>query len=76
MFLVPNLAAGTSYTFKVRARNEFGFGDFSQEVLILCAFAPEPPATVTTTNSNSDIVIAWSEPVLNGLLITQYTVLI
>ena len=76
MYLVPDLTAGTSYTFKVRARNEFGFGDFSQEVLILCAFAPEPPGTVTTANSNSDIVISWSEPELNGLLITEYTILI
>jgi hypothetical protein len=51
-FTVIELANAVDYTFKVQARNDFGFGDFSSEIVIACAAWPEQPFEVTTTNLN------------------------
>jgi LEA14-like dessication related protein len=43
---------------------------------MLCAFIPDPPLTVTTTNSNELVTIDWSEPVNNGSPIIAYRIFI
>jgi hypothetical protein len=46
------LVAGTTYEFKVLSRNSYSFSDYSDDIALLCAFIPESPTTVTTSNSN------------------------
>lgn len=45
------LTAGETYVFRVEARTVYGFSLPSAELSLLCAFIPEPPLTITTTNS-------------------------
>jgi hypothetical protein len=40
---------GITYTFKVKARNEFGLSDFSATISILAAEVPAQPDVPTTS---------------------------
>jgi hypothetical protein len=42
-YIVTGLTAGTTYKFKVQARNQYGYSDYSVEVVILAAQAPSVP---------------------------------
>jgi hypothetical protein len=46
------LTAGTTYVLTVESRNSYGFSVVSEEITLLCAFVPEPPLIVTTSNLN------------------------
>jgi hypothetical protein len=63
---------GVTYTFKVKARNAFGFSAFSAPVAILAAATPDQPTAPTTTVSGSDILVSWTEPNDNGSPILGY----
>ena len=56
----------------MQARNEYGFSDYSNEVSILSAIAPEKPATPTTTVAGDTVIIQWTEPFWNGSPIEAY----
>jgi hypothetical protein len=43
---------------------------------LLCAFKPEPPLTVTSSNNGDLVTIAWDEPVNNGFVIDSYRIFI
>jgi hypothetical protein len=60
----------------VEARNSVGYSAPSASVTILHALIASAPATPTTTNSGTNVVIDWTEPADNGAAITSYTVLI
>jgi hypothetical protein len=70
------LTAGTTYVFTVESRNSYGYSAVSDELTLLCAFIPDPPLTVSTTNLNDMVVFDWIEPVTNGSPITAYRVYI
>jgi hypothetical protein len=40
----------------------------------LCAYTPDPPLTITTTNVNELVTVLWSDPIANGSPITAYKV--
>jgi hypothetical protein len=75
-YTATSLTAGVTYQFNVEARNSYGYSVISDNIKLLCAFIPEPPASVTTSNLNDQIVVAWVEPVTNGSPITAYKVFI
>jgi hypothetical protein len=74
--LATGLTFGTTYEFKVEARNSYSFSAFSETITLLCAFKPDPPTVLTTTNQNDFVVIDWNEPINNGIEITGYKVYI
>jgi len=67
---------GTSYQFKVRAANKWGFGNFSNVVSILAAGVPEQVTSVSTAidPTTGGVKISWTEPDDNYDSITSYTV--
>jgi hypothetical protein len=69
-----NLNFGTTYEFKVEARNEYGYSLDSDVLSLLCAFKPEPPLVLSSANSMDRVVITWDQPVNNGAEITGYLV--
>ena len=75
-FTATSLTAGVTYQFKVESRNSYGYSAYSSPITMLCAFIPEPPTTVSTTNSADQVVISWSAPVTNGSPITSYRIYI
>ena len=75
-YTATGLTLGTTYEFKVEARNTNGFSLPSADFIILHATAPETPSAPSTTNSATDVYINWSAPDSNGASITSYTVTI
>lgn len=75
-YTATGLTAGTTYLFIVESRNSYGYSVVSDEITLLCAFKPDPPLTVTTSNSNDLVVIDWVEPITNGSPITGYKLFI
>lgn len=65
-----------TYKFKIRAKNRWGFGPFSEEVAIVASGAPYKVLNVTTyvNSQNGNVVVLWTSPVTNGASITSYLV--
>ena len=66
----------TVYTFTVSAQNSYGYGANSTTVDILCAFVPQPPISVVTSNFGNSILIDWTPGATNGSPITAYAIYI
>jgi len=65
-YTVTGVTAGKTYELKVEARNSYGYSASSSVLTLLCAFIPDSPTTITTTNVNDKVSVTWSEPVANG----------
>jgi hypothetical protein len=52
-----NLDFGTTYEFKVEARNSYSYSAYSSAIPLLCAYIPEPPLTITTLNVNELVTV-------------------
>ena len=72
---IYNLVNGTSYTIKVQARNEAGYGDWSSTVTATPFTAPTEPLNFNATGGDTQITATWSPPQNNGgYPITQYVI--
>jgi hypothetical protein len=66
-FTMTGLANGTTYTFKVAARNAIGTGPQSVESnAVTPRRVPDPPTNVTATAGNGEATVSWSAPAFNG----------
>lgn len=64
-----NIVSGLHYRLRYRARNEIGFGDYSDIAYILTASAPNNPTIMSVTIVGTDVIISWSMPYNSGSLI-------
>ena len=73
---VTGLSAGTSYTFRVLAKNAIGDGPYSAaSAAFSAATTPDAPTTVVATQGVGQMGVTWSAPVNNGgSAITDYAV--
>jgi hypothetical protein len=71
---VTNLVPGASYTFEVRAVNQFGNGPFGVSNAIVAKGAPATPSAVTAVRGNGSATLAWTPGNDNGSAITGYLV--
>lgn len=69
-----DLVLGTTYEFKVEARNEIGYSSASEIYSILHALAPEQPSAPTSENSGTDVLISWTAPGERGSAIASYII--
>jgi hypothetical protein len=76
--VATGLEPGNWYQLKVKAKNAFGWSDYSDVLEIKAATWPEAGTAVTTQvdEVSGDIQITWVEPYDNADTITQYEVLI
>lgn len=72
--VVDNVMQGESYQFKVRARNIYGFGAFSDVSTVVASSRPGEPEIATTTTQGTGSVIGFFAPDTNGAMITAYTI--
>ncbi len=70
------LTAGVTYEFKIESRNSYGYSTYSSSISLLCAYVPDPPATVSSSNLADKVIITWSSPITNGSPITAYKIYI
>ena len=71
-FVANNLQMGTTYRFKVAARNSVGYSELSESVSVLAAEVPSQPAAPTTTLVGANVYIDWTAPSNGGSPITMY----
>jgi hypothetical protein len=71
-----DLTAGLTYQFKIESRNSYGFSPYSSSITLLCAYVPDPPTTVSTTNLGDKVAITWSSTITNGSPITAFKIYI
>lgn len=71
-FGVQSLVAGLEYKFKIRAHNIYGFGDYSDEAVIIPDAVPAMMNSVVTTLAYPMVTFAWEEPFNNGRQILAY----
>jgi hypothetical protein len=57
--IVTGLVAGSAYQFKVRARNIYGYGDFSDIQVLVPDAVPDMMTTPLTSLSFPNLQIAW-----------------
>jgi hypothetical protein len=67
---------GTSYKFRVRALNVYGWGSYSNEFTLLNSDVPAQMQVVTTSISGTNFHINFVAPSSNGETISGYSVMI
>lgn len=73
--LIIGLRPGQSYRIRVRASNECGWGEWSDEIIgDTAATLPGPPDPPTCSSKNSNTIrVSWNPPIeINGAAIKQY----
>ncbi len=73
------ISAGSTYKFKVQARNAVGLGTESAEFSIIAASTPGLPTALTRDNVNTSktqAAFTWTTPISNGgSAIIDYTIM-
>jgi hypothetical protein len=67
---------GTSYTFKVLARNAYGESAYSTELQVLAAQIPDPPSTPVTSVQGLGVLVDWDIISTGGSAILGYRIYI
>jgi hypothetical protein len=75
-FIVTGLTPGHWYNFRYRAKNDFGWGDFSDPVSVQAATMPVKIAPIQTSIVGKNIRISWFAPYNRGDPIHYYTIVI
>jgi hypothetical protein len=71
-YLAIDLTFGVTYQFKVESRNSYSYSPYSETITLLCAFKPDPPLVITTTNTNDLVTVNWDDPIWNRYVIHAY----
>ena len=76
--VAQGVAFGDQYRFKVRAKNYWGWSDFSESLVIKSATYPDPmvPLTTEVDAATGDVKFSWIAPYNNEQEITAYEILI
>jgi chitodextrinase len=67
-----SLTAETAYTYRVRAYNVAGWGNYSTEKSATPYTTPNAPSAPSVSPGNGQNVITWTAPANNGSTITKY----
>ena len=69
-FTVLSVVGGTNYQFKVRARNIYGYGDFSNVLIASPSDVPDKMSIPTVELSLTDVKFTWILPDSHSSAIT------
>jgi hypothetical protein len=76
MNIYDGLVVGQVYNLKVRARNVYGFGEFSDTALITASTWPSKPENPPVTETaGTNVRVTFKPPVTNGDVITGFNIL-
>lgn len=74
-FTVTGLTGGQNYSFKVRARNVYGYGQqFSSELIVQASDLPGQPNIVSVGLDSTNVVISWVPPQSHFSPIDSYNI--
>jgi len=79
LYTKTGVNAGTTYKFKVQARNAAGLGTESTEFSIIAASTPGLPTTLTrdeVNTSQTQVAFTWTAPTSSGgSAVIDYTIM-
>jgi hypothetical protein len=73
--VITGLTAGAEYKFKVRARNVYGYGPFSEISTLIPDAVPDMMSAPGTTLTYPQVRVSWVSPIDNGNTITSFEIL-
>jgi hypothetical protein len=73
-YIYYDTVAGRRYEFKVRARNVYGYGEYSEVLVVQTGDRPDTMPELDTRAVGSIIQITWDEPADNGYSVDDYDV--
>jgi hypothetical protein len=74
--LASGVVAGTTYKFRMRAQNKWGFGGFNGVAEIEASAVPGPVDAPSSEISGTNALISWTAPEDYGSTITAYKVVL
>ena len=74
--VTTGVVQGQSYEFRIRAKNIYGWGEFSDQITIRASTYPQQITSITTSidSSTGGLRIDWVAPFANGESIDSYKV--
>ena len=66
---------GSNYKFKVRARNIYDYGEFSDELVVSASDLPGKPVIPVVSLIGTDVIVSWVAPTSHFASIDKYDVL-
>jgi antitoxin (DNA-binding transcriptional repressor) of toxin-antitoxin stability system len=72
----PAVVAGGTYRFRYRASNKYGWGPFSDVLVVAAAAEPGEPAAPVTSITDIFVKLHWVAPDPKGSPLTEYEILI
>lgn len=69
---MQNLIPGSTYRYKVRAKNSCGLGPYSPEIIIQMQGVPDKMQPVQASTDGCQVLFRWNSPNSNGLAINDY----
>lgn len=73
-YIYTPLTQGTTYSFKVDARNSVGYSAESNTVSILAAQVPDQPSAPITVIEDTNLRVSWLAPNNRGSVIQAYSI--
>jgi len=73
-YTIVGLIPSRSYTFKARARNIYGYGPFSNSVIIKTTDKPYTMDPVSSSASGLNVILSWNPPQTGGEPIDSYEI--
>lgn len=73
-YIETRVTGGSTYRFRYRVKNIFGWSVFSNILTAYPGVAPDTPASISTENSGTSVIISWTEPYNGGDKITSYLI--
>lgn len=73
-YTVAGLLTHMPYKFRLQAKNIYGYGPISDEVIIFTTDVPHIMDTVVTSYEGDDVKLTWTEPSNGGYPILEYTI--
>lgn len=74
-YTVSGVSGGSQYKFAVKAKNIYGFGTISSELVVTPSDVPGKASIPTTANSGTDVVVTWTAPSDHQSSIDAYEVM-
>ena len=77
--MTQDIVSGETFNFRYKARNIFGWSDYSESVAIIASDVPSQPLNIVTANNEAatTVTITWTLPTDtggNGIPIDSYLV--
>lgn len=73
-YTTPELAKGSTFKFRLQARNSFGLSAYSEPISLMIGSVPSKPEAPSTSVVGDNVMVQWTAPDDNGSPILSYVI--